>query len=426
MTTIFINSPTNIFLSDLRGGEIINRGSFGYIFKPNNDKNIVIKIVVCIKENKNYVLYLDNEIDIHKKLSLYGDTYFMKLYGYFLKNKKNIYEYKTLSDEYKENKIQISTSDNNFLEDACEVYLLCEEAKYDLKSLLGEKKLDHTFLYKFIGLFNFTNVSLKFIETENKIFIHSDIKLENIVETKTGDFKFIDFGLSKLSNTFFLHNSDGTENILKLLFTLDDLYDPNLCVVSPLFDIFSVIICIFGLSIQSDMINITVKEIQKIVRYQINYYKLKQDNFWLYLEKLLLLFNSIFEFHQIKIKKYYIDKNKYDTSMFSRLLHLFSNPLDTYITSFLMKDFKLLSQPNDIIYKNTQNENIDSINYMNEIITYLFTDINTTQSFSELEEVIVDIQPEQPRTTYVHPAELEEIIIDNPEKKYYTFTKSLK
>jgi hypothetical protein len=126
MTTILINSPTNIFLSDLRGGEIINRGSFGYIFKPNNDKNIVIKIVVCIKENKNYVLYLDNEIDIHKKLSLYGDTYFMKLYGYFVKNKKNIYEYKTISDEYKENKIQISTSDNNFLEDACEVYLLEE------------------------------------------------------------------------------------------------------------------------------------------------------------------------------------------------------------------------------------------------------------------------------------------------------------
>jgi len=171
---------------------------------------------------------------------------------------------------------------------------------------------------------------------------------------------------------------------------------------------------------------LTVKEIQKIIRYQINYYKSKQDNFWLYLEKLLLLFNSIFEFHQIKIKKYYIDKNKYDTSMFSRLLHLFSNPLDTYITSFLMKDFKLLSQPNDIIYKNTQNENIDSINYMNEIITYLFTDINTTQSFSELEEVIVDIQPEQPRTTYVQPAELEEIIIDNPKKKYYTFTKPIK
>lgn len=429
LTTILVNSPTNITLSELKGGKILNRGSFGYIYKPNfylAEKYILIKIVTCIKENKNYIIYLDNEINIHKKISLYDEEHFMKLLGYFIKNENNQYEYKTIDDKYTTNRIRLSTKDSDFISDACEIYLLLEEAPHDLTNIISmEKRLDNSYYYKFINLIEFYKVSYKFLETDKKIFIHSDIKSENIVESKSGKLKFIDFGLSKLSDTFFLHNSDGTENILKLLFTIDgnpnnqqNPYDYNLCMVSPLFDIFSIILCIFELIIRRQLINISIEEINKIISYQITFYKSQQNNLWKLFDKLLLLFNSIYKFHQDKITSYYKNKHSHDSSgIFTRLMKLFATePLQIYIKSYNMNEFKILDDENSPEYIDTGNNNLDSLNHLKNILEYLFKNI---ESISELEEVV--IIPDDTKYTHLFKkepiSELEEVVIDIPQAK---------
>ena len=90
------------------------------------------------------------------------------------------------------------------------------------------------------------------MEKHNKIFIHTDIKIENIVYLSDTNFKIIDFGLSELTDKFFVFdNIGGTDFTYSMLYDIPELKTtlskyPNKCrIKSPLYDMFCMCIAIF-------------------------------------------------------------------------------------------------------------------------------------------------------------------------------------
>jgi serine/threonine protein kinase len=103
-----------------------------------------------------------------------------------------------------------------------------------------------------LNLVNSYKVSEYFLKKYNKIFIHNDIKIENIVYLSDSDFKFIDFGFSELTDKFFnFDSSRGTEFFYSMLYDIPELniklseYGTKGRIKSPLYDMFCICISIF-------------------------------------------------------------------------------------------------------------------------------------------------------------------------------------
>jgi len=221
-------SDIDITLKEIRNGKILGRGGFGYSYltafnDPSRKK--IIKIAIC-KDDKS-INELKEEILIHTKITNANHNSFVKLYGYFIKDEKDQqYKYYDYKKQFKEHTCYISEPSSY-----CEIYFILEAGKIDLLDLLNtliHGKTNDVFALEpkpytaeqLIELLSFYKISSYFIETENKIFIHNDIKMENIVAKDNFDLKLIDFGLSEITDKFFRQFKEfkGTQ------FTFDLLY----------------------------------------------------------------------------------------------------------------------------------------------------------------------------------------------------------
>ena len=246
-----------IDLKLISDGHIISRGAFGYSFLVENKENkkIIIKIIICDTDISNSFEDIKPEILLHKMISRLDQTdNFVKLYGYFTLEKttflhRNKYVYKNINDE------RICELETRRLGNDCETYLFIEAGNYDLKKYKQELSNDLNELNEFTHLFynfiNFYKISEKFLlekhivvdqsDKDQYVFIHSDIKPDNLVVVDNGDskkIKLIDFGVSYPTNTFYQSTETGTKRMYMLLFGSNSkLYRGSI-----LFDIFSAII----------------------------------------------------------------------------------------------------------------------------------------------------------------------------------------
>jgi len=367
MCHIMTKCPTNISLDDLSKGSILNRGGFGYTFKLGNDKRILIKIAVCKPEFPEFVKSILKETELHETITKIDKEHFINLYGYFRRTGDE-YEYRSVVNNFASS---IDCIDKKYdFKKSCEVYLLIEEGKNDLTKFTTPITVDN--FMKFNELLKFYKISKKIANNSNKIFIHSDIKIENIVLTYDDKFKLIDFGLSLLSDTFFIKASAGTPYIFNLLFTYDNIYNGALCVVSPLFDIFSLILAYFEICLKTRL-SLPTYDFDDINRLMMDF-KNKNPNVSNFIDSLLSIFNSIYNYHQSKIKKYYED-TKY-TGFFKSLTSLLTNPIDTYINSYTMEDFTITDidvTKKSVLphYENTGNKLKDDMSYLILLINFV-------------------------------------------------------
>ena len=230
----------NITLNDIKNGNILGAGAYGYTFKT---KDKVIKIILCEDLSINKIL--EEEINIHTELMHSKfEKYFIKMFGYIKKDDNNIYKYYDINNQQK-------CSYKNTTEYGCETYVFLEAGVSDLKSKfnncnnLTEQISTEQITTKFYELLNFYKVSSEFLKN-SKVFIHADIKLDNIVcvqksDKKDYDLKLIDFGISKLTEKFYINTSNCTTKIYAYYvknktFTLLDI------ILSPVYDVFCLVL----------------------------------------------------------------------------------------------------------------------------------------------------------------------------------------
>lgn len=246
-----IPKHNNIELIDIKNGKILGRGGFGYsyITKPPSDSGrtpTIIKIAVCPNSDFGFfkkVVY--PEIDVHSKLIKSGNKSFIKLYGYYFNTGTNYKYINVEKDGY-----CIIHEDKGYI--GCEAYIIIEAGLGDLDTYIKKVPTKLYTIDTILNLVNFYKVSEYFLKTEGKIFIHNDIKVENIVYTNDTTFKLIDFGLCDITTEFFqFNNFKGTPYFAELLFNnpkysvIIKRNESRVFVRSPMYDMFSICISIF-------------------------------------------------------------------------------------------------------------------------------------------------------------------------------------
>jgi serine/threonine protein kinase len=209
-----------ITLDNIKNGTILGRGSFGYSFLAG-DK--IIKIIVCNNTMDDTIInILKNETKLHSLISKHDDNNcFIKLYGYFMRD-DNTKDYYYFNVEKNENSCQLPDVNNKIIKNpngCSEIYLVMKKGISDLFTYYLEEKNSRINLIENIEkLIKFYKISLKTIQETGKIFIHHDIKIENIVILEDRTLRIIDFGISKLIDNFFIKYEQGTTYLINLLF----------------------------------------------------------------------------------------------------------------------------------------------------------------------------------------------------------------
>jgi serine/threonine protein kinase len=409
---------TDINLEDIKNGKILSKGAFGYGFSAGNS---VIKIIVCNDiKNIRYIEQIGKEINMHKVLTLLNMDIFTKLKGYFIRN-NNVYDF---YNYYKiSNKYELLEECNFKLLDydkLCETYLLIEKGEYDLEKVVEivnfndnemtrkkeiPEKSDIIFNLKIVDKFEKLLTIYKTVFRMNgNVFVHSDIKTSNIVViSDNGDikYKFIDFGTSFISNTFFNNAVGGSPNLFKLLIDNNfkiKKYIPYDIIVSPLYDLFCILFSIFEICIGRkpvNMIGVTDSVMIFFSKYPVDekYIQQKQK-----LYRMFYLLEMIHDFYSNVIKEYekYISiNNTTSDSVMSRLSKYVSPKpkLKDIIEFFDMENFNFIQRDYfentglDFnlrpIYKKTHFYKIkNDVIYLDEIMCYLFDSIKPEKVFS--------------------------------------------
>ncbi len=400
---------TNITLDDIKNGKILSKGAFGYSFIAGDN---IIKIAVCKENNNN----MEKEINVHKELTSIDTNIFIKLKGYFKRDSDNIYKYYNYSDIEHNYEIENCNFELNY-DKICETYLFLERGKYDLQKVTkivnynsDNSEQKKTFLekietisdLKIVDKFdNLLSIYKLLFKNKGRVFIHSDIKTSNIIESNDGKYKFIDFGTSFFSDKFFNNAVGGTPNIFKLL--VDDnfvkkMYIPDDIVVSPLYDLFSILYSFFEIFVGRKVVNIGgLKDV--VLRYLLEYpdnNKYPKEKQKIYI--MFYLLDMIHNFYNNVMKEYEKYRILYDniynsgiTNSFNNRIYklvspLLSSPkqqLEHVLTFFDMENFNLIETDYFIntglnfadkpIYTNLYpNKLKNDIIYLDKIMAYLF------------------------------------------------------
>jgi hypothetical protein len=257
----------DISLDDLKDGKVLAKGGFGYSYLTsiNNDsRKKIIKVAICTDTDATNELKA--ELRLHSELINSNLDVFIKLIGYFVRNEQYVYEYYDYSNKYSKVVCNAQPQINGSFTTGCEIYFILEAGSGDLakymnnqivkyngisKALKAEKMYTTNTLLKIIKSYK---VSEHFFKNNKKLFIHNDIKIENIVFINDNTFKFIDFGLGDLIDTFFVFdNIKGTDFTYEMLYDVPEYRNilkshPNAGrIKSPLYDMFCVCIAIFEL-----------------------------------------------------------------------------------------------------------------------------------------------------------------------------------
>ena len=349
----------NISLANIQSGIIIARGSFGYSFLLTNmmGRKVLIKIIVCNNKKPEYITEKENmlkEIELHLKLTKLDkyNKYLAKIKGYFNNDKiSSIFGKKSVYNYYdSETNLITCTLPSKKYSSNCEIYLFMEAGENDLSPWFGNFFTIMQFERMTKLFFDFINcyeISEGILQLEQKIFIHSDIKPENLIlfinEHKKEEIKLIDFGLSLLSPTFINYNSSGTEYMYALLFSYgpDKILNKNLLFRSPLFDTFSIIISYL-----------------ELVLYQYNKINLRRD---------ILSFGEIISHMEVllsankKIKEQSV-KNCTKLMYLGKLIYdFYQKNIDDYMKSDLNETKKLLTYLSQMKIKNLKITSIDPL-----------------------------------------------------------------
>ena len=310
-----------ISLDDLRNGKVLAKGGFGYSYitaMNNNDRKKIIKVAIC--SDIKIINDLKSELHLHSELINSEFDVFIKLIGYFVRNQQNEYEYYDYSNKYKKVVCNMKPTINNVHTTGCEIYMILESGYGDLTKYMNDKVVEYNGLLNALSakksynvdtltkLVKSYQVSQYFLDKYGKLFIHNDIKIENIVYITDENFKFIDFGLSDLIDTFFVFNDlKGTD------FTYEMLYDVpqhrNILqkhrysgrIKSPLYDMFCVCIAIFEFICYRtlDLVDRNTNLYQKLWRVK----QIVEENNFSYdmknlINNLISLTTLIYDFHQ--------------------------------------------------------------------------------------------------------------------------------
>ena len=288
--TMFLPKCKKIGLSlkDIKNGKILAVGTTGYTFKV---KNKVIKIIVC-----DYAESPEKELYIHAKImSSKFNNYFIRMFGYIMNDEKQIYRFYNIQ----QNPICKFIKQNI---QNCILYVLMEAGEYDLEKFI----LNHIYQFPLINVLNnffckfteaiyelvkFYKINTKFLE-EKKIFMHCDIKLNNIIYVNN-KLKIIDFGESKISETW--ENIINGTSLYKNYYFYNYRGQNN---ATPQYDIFSLIMCfiefIFNIerkNLDDNIIrakNDYITNINKCIKI-INNINIMDDNILLKMYKLLCI-----------------------------------------------------------------------------------------------------------------------------------------
>ncbi len=399
ITDVMTTCPeSGISRNDVRNGKVLSKGSFGYGFLAGNK---IIKIIVCNsnmrEENKEE---LKDEIEVQKKLTLTNHPAFTKLLGYYVREGDQYSFYNSQS----EFKIRRSNCDVKINNNGCEIYLIIEAGLHDLTHYFNynnNKKIcelnnpitsNISMLNSFDRLLTYykTSYDNKYIYN-NKIFIHSDIKLENIIFLSNKELKFIDFGLSEFHDKFFKRSGNGTLYFFKLLFRVEigntKFFDANLLMISPLYDIFCILISIFELLSCERFIHEYDSNGQISVYKNFNYVnhkivKLLNDisnrNILNKLISHYYLLCSIYNFHNQLVTQYLNIKQQIDSDDLrtdSTTLKYLAG-ISEYTKLYDMQNFTIYPLENTTKelprYINTNNKNEDDIKYLASIMDYYY------------------------------------------------------
>lgn len=237
LTSVLTKCPsTNISLQNIKETKIIGRGTYGYGLSVG-DK--IVKIIICEKTINDKLL---KEIEYNKIITNSGNEYFIKLLGYFIKD-TDIYKYYDNSDNFEN--IKCFTSKSN-LDKLCEIYLILEKADsgevYDyFKTTTFENYTNSSY-----DILNMYTINKYFININKQIFIHCDLKADNIV-VSSNKFKIIDFGMAFVSDKFFTEHKKIL-TIYKYLYT--SLKNTDKLYISPFYDILCLTYTFWSLSLK--------------------------------------------------------------------------------------------------------------------------------------------------------------------------------
>ncbi len=382
----------DITLDDLKDGKVLAKGGFGYSYITslnNSSRKKIIKIIICpdlddmvknedikkVKEDMDKIKY---EIELHSQLVNSGYNIFIKLIGYFLRNEQNIYEYYENNNNFNKVICDTQPSVNNNFTKGCEIYMILEAGYGDLTKYMDDQIVQHHGLEKSLSinkkytvdtlleLVNFYKVSDYFLKEYNKVFLHNDLKIENIVYLSDTKFKIIDFGLSQLTDKFFVFNNiGGTDFTYSMLYDIPELktklskYPNRGRIKSPFYDMFCMCIAIFEFICYHtlDLIDNNSNLYQKLWRVKEIVEKYNFTNeMRTFINNLIQLTTAIYDFQQKNIK-ILLSSGDYDE-------YKEVNNIEYFVVPFIF-DKKPPSYE-----KNSDNKLVNDFNYFDRIVQY--------------------------------------------------------
>jgi len=371
---------TDITLDDIKDGKILSKGGFGYSFLTslsNKNRKKIIKMAICIDEESTKEM--KEELDLHKEIVKSKNEVYIKLFGYYIRNKEtNQYEYFDYNTDFKEPKCVVNVPENI----GCETYTILEAGEGDLYKYINEKRIEHKGVINalkaskkytvesLLEVTKFYKISEYFLKTKGKIFIHNDLKLENIVYKSDSEFNLIDFGLSELTDNFFnFGNVKGTLFNYEYLYNnpkyMDYInkYSYYIYLRSPMYDMFCVCIALLELfcnqtfdQIGNNSDNFSSKILR--VKFIVERYNFSNDikEFVKYLIDLTM---CIYDFHQNNLKE--LERSNND--IINLRSYLFANNIE----SLVVPEIYGRKKP---VYVKTGNKVKDDYTYFDNIMNY--------------------------------------------------------